>query len=296
MQKLRRILLNAGRTIFLIGISISVAVTSGVSQAGNTPASKAAADGDATVRSDLVFDVVSIHLNKSVSDEWTIQIIEGGDEFRAMGVSLAQIIEEAFQLHSEKQLVNAPDWVWHEKFDFVAKVGFNDLLRWQEVAKRGVLVDNPMLQTMLQNALMDRCKLIVHRIPAETPGYALVVSKRIPNRKNLVEAKPDDAIPSDALKIALGGMMVPILSREDPVLHFFQTSMASLAAQLSVTGAPVEDRTGLTGKYNFALARLGNEGNPSVDLDLGPLGLRLVPVKILTKSVVIDQIERPSPN
>ena len=44
---------------FPIGISLSVAVTSGVSQAGKTPAAKAAADGDVTFHPDLAFDVVT---------------------------------------------------------------------------------------------------------------------------------------------------------------------------------------------------------------------------------------------
>jgi len=60
MANPRPFLIGAGRIVFLTGISISVAITSAVAQAGNTPSATAVADGDATVRADLAFDVVSI--------------------------------------------------------------------------------------------------------------------------------------------------------------------------------------------------------------------------------------------
>ena len=61
--------------------------------------------------------------------------------------------------------------------------------------------------------------------------------------------------------------------------------------------APIEDRTGLPGKYKFDLTRFGTEEIPTSDWDLAPLGLRLIPVKIPTENEVIDHnIERPSPN
>jgi hypothetical protein len=39
--------------------------------------------------------------------------------------------------------------------------------------------------------------------------------------------------------------------------------------------APIEDRTGLRGKYKFDLTRLGTDGVQSSDWDLAPLGLKL---------------------
>jgi len=38
-----------------------------------------------------------------------------------------------------------------------------------------------MLHAMLRAALAARCNLVLHRIPAEAPGYALVVDKKEPN-------------------------------------------------------------------------------------------------------------------
>ena len=90
--------------------------------------------------------------------------------------------------------------------------------------------------------------------------------------------------------------MIPFQSPDDPVLRFYATSMMSLAAILSGWGVPVEDRTGLTGKYDFELTRVSNTGDPSVDLDVAALGLKFTAIKIPTENIIIDHIEHPSPN
>jgi len=156
-----------------------------------------------------------------------------------------------------------PGWVWNDKFDFVGKVGETDLPAWQKFSQ-GLTVQNPVLQTMLRNAPADRCTMAVHRVPAQIGSYALVVASHGPNRKNLVESKPDDAIPDRAVKRDLGLRLVPIYSHDDPALHFYQTSMAAFVLFMS-GAAPIEDRTGLPGKYRFDLTRLGTEGIPTSD-------------------------------
>jgi uncharacterized protein (TIGR03435 family) len=113
----------------------------------------------------------------------------------------------------------------------------------------------------------------------------------------LKAAKPGETIPNEALRIAGDGRMIPYQrGSENPTLRFFQTSMKSLAADLGSFGLVVVDKTGLTGKYDFALMKLGSGGDLALEWDLHPLGLRLVPVKIPTENIVIDHIERPSPN
>jgi uncharacterized protein (TIGR03435 family) len=289
MLKFRPFLLSAGRAIFLIGISVSIAVTEVVAQA------KASTDGDSTVRADLAFDVVSIRPSSAGPDHWHMGTPWGGDQYEAIGMPLGMTILVAYfpmKMGSMDRIVGAPGWVWNDKYDVVGKVGEVDLPAWQKLNRGG---QNPMLQTMLQKALADRCKIVVHRVPTQIDGYALVVAKHGPNRKNLVESKPDDTIPDRAVKMDLDARIVPIYSHDDPVLHFYQTSMAAFVLFMS-GAAPIEDRTGLSGKYKFDLTRLGTEGIPSSDWDLAPLGLKLIPVKIPTEKIVIDHIERPSLN
>lgn len=291
----RSLLLGSRRTLSLIGISISLAVISVGSQVGNGPGATAT-DGNAAVRSDLAFDVVSI---RPVSDTGDRFIGTSRDEYRAIGWPLGTTIQLAyfsFRMASKDRIIEAPSWVWNERYEFVGKVGETDLSEWQHFIQRGFMAPNPMLQIMLQHVLADRCKLVIHRVPAQVNGFALVVGKHGPNRKKLIESKPDEVIPDKAVKIALSGRMVPISRHDDPVLHFYQTSMASLVLLMSEPGAPIEDRTGLTAKYEFDLARLGTDGIPTSDWDFAPLGLKLIPTKIRTEQIVIDHIERPSPN
>jgi hypothetical protein len=54
----RPFLIGAVRIVFLTGICFSVAMTSAVAQDSNTPGATAVADGGATFRPDLAFDVV----------------------------------------------------------------------------------------------------------------------------------------------------------------------------------------------------------------------------------------------
>jgi len=287
--------LNAARTIFLIGVSIFLAVTSVVAQDSNTSAAKASADGDTTVRADLAFDVVSIRPSNANSDRH-LQV--GGDQYEAIGMPFGVTILMAYfpiRMGSRDRIIGAPGWVWDDKYDVVGKVGEANQPAWQKLSQRGFRVQNPMLQTMLQNVLADRCKMAVHHVPTQIDGYALVVANHGPNRKNLVESKPDEAIPDRAIKMDLDARIVPIYSHDDPVLHFYQTSMAAFVLFMS-GAAPIEDKTGLSGKYKFDLTRLGTEGIPASDWDLAPLGLKLIPAKIATEKIVIDHIERPSSN
>jgi uncharacterized protein (TIGR03435 family) len=245
----------------------------------------------------LAFDVVSIRPGKPGSTTWMIGSVD--DEFRAIGLPLGITILRAYlpMIAHRDQLSGAPSWVWNDTYDFVAKVSAADLPEWQNLRKHGSpLVSNKMLQTMLQAALEERCKLVVHRIPGEVSGYALVIGKHGPNWKKLKEANPDETIPPDAQKIALEGRMVPIMPGAEPALTYYMTSMASLAADLTtLQGIPVEDRTGVPGKYDFSLTRWKSDDG-SYSWDLEALGLKLQPINVPTDTLVIDHIERPSPN
>jgi uncharacterized protein (TIGR03435 family) len=300
MENRRSYSLDVGRTLFLTCTSICVAVASAVAQAiPPPPDATPVVTGSSSGSKILAFDVVSIRPSNAPDNQWNIRLDPNGDEYRALGLPLAQTILIAYfprALQSKERLSGAPGWVWNDKFDFVAKVAFDDVEEWHKPLQHGWGQPNPMLETMLQAVLADRCKLVVHRIPATVPGFALVVANHGPELKRLVQADAHETIPDNAQRIPEEGRMVPILSPEDPVLHFYGTSMASLAALLSRFGAPVEDRTGLTGKYDFALTRFNTVGDPSVDWNLSALGLKLAPIRVSTETIVIDHIERPSPN
>ena len=165
-----------------------------------------------------------------------------------------------------------------------------------------------MLQAMLQTALADRCKLVVHRIPAEATGFALMVGKHGPKLK---EAKPDEPPHSGGIPLPEGGVVISIKPGQRQEVTYFEISMASLAAHLSMEmGIPFQDKTGLTGKYDFVLAKRedlpppdgqeagasGSDLDKATYWDFEALGLELKPVKVPVETIMIVHIERPSAN
>ena len=77
--------------------------------------------------------------------------------------------------------------------------------------------------------------------------------------------------------------------------------MEDLAAFLTLTTVrPVQDRTGLTGRYEFTIQAIEH---PSQDPDelpenwpISQLGLELKPGKVPGRTLIIDHIEKPSQN
>jgi uncharacterized protein (TIGR03435 family) len=190
-----------------------------------------------------------------------------------------------------------------DKYDILAKVAPADVAEWQRQSHTRQKV---MMQAMLQTMLAERCKLVVHRIPAEVMGYALLVGK---DGLKFKETKPGETIPG-GLPLTDGGVMVGAARGGKLENSFYSASMAELANHLNGVspGHPVEDRTGLTGKYDFVLKRIdmSEEQNGVVSLnaipppndlyDFGALGLKVEPIKIPTETVVIEHIEKPSEN
>jgi uncharacterized protein (TIGR03435 family) len=105
-----------------------------------------------------------------------------------------------------------------------------------------------------------------------------------------------------------GGMDVPIYPGAKEELTFFNTPMSTLIDWLSMNDkrATIIDKTGLTGRYDFALPRVVNDPMPSdqpadvpylkYGFDVTAIGLELKPVKVPVQTIVIDHIERPSEN
>jgi uncharacterized protein (TIGR03435 family) len=92
-------------------------------------------------------------------------------------------------------------------------------------------------------------------------------------------------------------------------LHYFDISIAQLASfELGDAGRTIEDQTGLAGRYDFTIEmpvpQPGTQQGGIAMPGLGPsafaiadqLGLKLEPAKGQVETVVIDHVERPSPN
>lgn len=158
-----------------------------------------------------------------------------------------------------------------------------------------------MVQEALQALLIDRLKLATHREPVEVDGYALVASK---SGSKLKEITPDVPTSDRVMKMGDGAMgaWTPTEGRNG-YWTFYQTPMSQLRQFLQGNILkPIEDQTGLTGRYHFALKprEFGPDDPPAEDgsdrMDIGALGLELKPAKIKSSVLVIDHIEKPSEN
>jgi uncharacterized protein (TIGR03435 family) len=152
---------------------------------------------------------------------------------------------------------------------------------------------------LLQSLLVDRFKLRVHHVSVVTSCWELEVLKG--GIRNLKKS-PDSA----ETKPGSGPIDMNHISRQGAPI-----SMLIIPLEM-LEDAPVIDKTGLTGKYDFSLefARdpdmpmlpstslpSGNDSEPSIFTALKEqLGLQMVRVKLPLDEIVIDHIEKPSPN
>jgi uncharacterized protein (TIGR03435 family) len=156
--------------------------------------------------------------------------------------------------------------------------------------------------------LEDRFKLKWHIETRMEPGYELVIAKDGSKLKEPTAAELDlrakDPTPGHAVllshSIGVGYTVVGQASSMDLLTYYLQEFL---------TCAPVVDRTGLAGTYDFALnaaslpdlTAAGSDPPVSDGPSLFPaiqqqLGLKLVAAKVPVEYVVVDHIERPTAN
>jgi uncharacterized protein (TIGR03435 family) len=252
-----------------------------------------------------VFDVASIRPSKSADDDEIFR--PTGDGIHATNMTMHDLIRQAYVDggYVEYAIAGAPAWVESDKFDVEAKV---DDATAKELKNLGWNEREAIFSKMLAALLLERCKLIVHMEMKEAPAYALVVTKNGPKLK-----------PGTVPSAAYAGMAEGILHftgkggftvQDGPVKR-----LASMVS--SRLGRPVLDKTGLTGKYDYALEwvpeqpvapifsasenRTVNASQDTPDSLISDalqeqLGLKLEPAKAPVEVIVIDHVEKPTAN
>jgi bla regulator protein blaR1 len=171
------------------------------------------------------------------------------DGLTATNVSLQMLIQQAYGV-APYQIAGAPDWLNQNHYDVEAKV--NESLAG-DLAKGDVNRLSAAQQPMLLELLADRFQISVHRATKQLPAFALVVSK---TGSKLHEATPGEIYPygPDGIKDASGNGHGGVLSFHKGRVVGQGIDLAPFIKELSgQLGRPVLDRTGLTGKYDFAL-------------------------------------------
>lgn len=235
----------------------------------------------------LEFDVVSVRPNHSGAEAMNIVSPPVSDGVTITNMPLENIVSWANGITIRNQIAGMPEWAKKERFDITAKVSDEDLAAFQKVTDPIVRV------SMLQKILVDRFKMRSHYETRELAGYALVVGK---GGSKLIEVEAPTG--PDGVKNG-GGRRVRPGDYESSgmwLLPFVRQLMQEL-------GCVVVDKTGLTGNYNFTLKwtpenmEATETSGPSIFTAVQEqMGLKLEPVKVPTKVLVIDSIERPSEN
>jgi uncharacterized protein (TIGR03435 family) len=195
-----------------------------------------------------------------------------GDRLSYRNTTLLNALSRAFDLKFRGQVIG-PDWVFTQRYDITAKAPNN--------------APTAQISRMLQALLIERFKLTLHHETRELPMYSLVRGKGQLRLKDT--AKPDGA--KNGWDLANGHRAAKNMS---------MTSLAQFVTLM--LAAPVLDRTGLSGYYDFPLELTLEETGgatatqadsrstaPSVFTLLQDLGLKLEPSKAPFDVVVIDQ-------
>jgi uncharacterized protein (TIGR03435 family) len=159
---------------------------------------------------------------------------------------------------------------------------------------------------MFQALLVDRFRLKFHLEDRPVPGYRLVIAKR--GSKLL----PAGSLPLDARDARMtngDGETFAIHQHRDDLggimLQGRRAVLTDIAQDVAFRmGAPVQDATGLEGRYDFDLripdrtpgATPQDRQAQIIDAVQDQLGLHLEAARITQKVLVIDHVEPPSPN
>lgn len=223
------------------------------------------------------YEVVSIKPSKFATTGGTQQLPDG---FRYTNMAFDTFVDGAYDMNGD-DVEGMPSWAKTEHYDIEAKVDSDTAEAWKKLPNRW-----KQEQPMQQAILAERCKLKVHFEAREMQAYDLVIDK---GGLKMKEASPDEK--------STGRM-------SDGDITARAMAIEGLIAAIPKDGRLVVDKTGLGDKkLDFELkwtpdtSRSDTDSGPSLFTALEEqLGLKLVPSKALGKVLVIDHIERPTPN
>jgi len=221
--------------------------------------------------SQLQFDVASVRASNPDSPASNSLDTDHSGSLHTENYPLREIILLAYDLR-DFELLDAPGWIDTARYDILAKT---------DAGKTG---DDPFRER-IRSLLASRFALRAHQEKKELTSYALTIAKGGPKLK--VVTVPGEQLGFRGSRGRNQG---------------FAVTMPMFVKELErLTGRPVIDRTGLTGKYDYVLEwSLDSDASatrPTIFTALQEqLGLRLESVKAPVDTLVIDHIERPSQN
>jgi bla regulator protein BlaR1 len=301
--------LSFGKKVLLAAAGVTALAGPIVFGLVNAPPSRAQSPAaESTPR--FTFDVASIKPFHGEGNLFRIRAERG--MFAAESVTPKFLVQFAYRVN-DTQIVGAPGWTNSEHYAIEAKT---DDSSPDGPRKLGDDEDARRLRLMIQSLLADRFKLTVHRETRELPIYVLTVAKSGSKLRASAPAaeeniplgppRPDGPQANHTFRMNGRGELSVLAENLDRFAEL-------LSHQL---GRPVENRTGLTGNFDFTLKWTPDEGrgqapggqppesappveanSPSLVTALQEqLGLKLESQKGPVETIVIDHVERPSEN
>ncbi len=244
------------------------------------------------------FDVASIREDTSGAQEGFFRFANG--RFTVTSMPVRWIIRWAYGLR-DYQVTGLPNWT-ETRYEIQATY-----------APHSAGLD--AVKVMTQRLLADRFALRARRESREMRGYHLVkASAAGPLGPKLRPSDVDCGQPAPPAPVVPGKPPVPRCTAwvNYGMVHGFSRTMPQLAAYLDdLVGAPVVDRTGLGGVWNFDVEwTVPARSDASAELRTPPvesiaglftaledaLGLRLTATRGPVDVLVIDAVSRPTSN
>jgi len=224
------------------------------------------------------FEVATIKPSDPSAQSGTYFTVKGSHVL-ARNVTLEDLISLAYAVHP-KQIVDGPAWLETERFDL------------DGVPNTEGKPNRAQMRLLFQRLLADRFQLSFHHQKRELAVYTLTVDRSGP------KMAVTNRTPTDGTNFSYAGSVI---------LTVKNASMADFADGMQDTfmDRPVVDQTELKGRYDFILrwtptdSPAGNDANAPPDLYTAireQLGLKLAATKAPVDALVIDRVEKPSPN
>lgn len=249
------------------------------------------------------FEVATIRPSDPNNSERGLMMSE--NKFEVNGQTLRRMIVFAYGLNmgSGEQVVGGPNWIGSALFDVHAKEDLETVAKLKTMSGDD---EADVVRALLRTLLAERFKLKVHRQMKELPVYVLAVVKTGLKMTVVVPEAPDEKNPVEAKKVRPSGIQLNG-SGELQGINATPAILATvLGRQPEIGGRLVQDKTGLTGSYNFKLKwtpEAGMTGDHSEGSGVSlftalqeQLGLKLEATKGLVDVVVIDSVEMPTEN
>ena len=274
-------------------VLLAALVVSGVWGQGGAAANEAGAKAAEVLLPGATFDVATI----KPSDPNAMGSSSGAWPNVSKNQPLKNVICSAYGVLISRCL-GGPAWLESDRYDIEAKP---DSPTAEQFLKLSWKEREAVQHRMEQALLADRLHLKAHFETREMTIFALVVAK---GGLKMHEAKSSD-IYANGLKRDDGKPYgAGVFSMRNGSVTAQGMSLDTLVLNLpGMTGHFVEDKTGLTGVYDFTLHYSPvdppppDSTEPSIYTALEEqLGLKLESVKGPAKVLVIDSVERPSEN